>query len=195
MIDRLTDFFNDQDVVVAYFYFDYREQGRREQNHQSAEGMLGSLLRQLAAAKPGLPLPVIELHEKMMRQQRLPRQEDLEAALLLTCREFNRVFLVIDALDECEKCQRNTVLKGLKRLSECTSISILITSRPHPQDISKAFKGLPRIAIEANRADLTKYVRSRIENSDDPDAFDKNFQDLVVERISQGADPMYVFCR
>ena len=49
VIDRLVAFFSHQNVAVAYHYFDFRDQ-----QCQSAEAMLSSLLKQLASAKTEL---------------------------------------------------------------------------------------------------------------------------------------------
>ena len=190
VIDRLTHAFRDENVVVAYFYFDYSEHGNNAQDYQLEDGMLASLLKQLALAKSRLPVPVLDLHQRMTRQQRQPKQEDLEEALLLTCSEFDRVFVVIDALDECNKSQRNAVLRALSNMSQCSSVSIFVTSRPHTKGISKAFKKSHKIMIEAKPSDIREYVYKTIENSDAVDTFDDGFRDLLVEKISQGSHHM-----
>ena len=190
VIDRLTNAFIDENVVVAYFYFDYCEQGHHPHDYLLDDGMLASLLKQLAMAKAVLPGPVLDLHRRMTRQQRQPKQEDLEEALLLTCSEFDRVFFVIDALDECNKSHRNEVLRVLSNMSEYPQVSIFVTSRPHVEDITKAFKKSQQIVIEAKPSDITKYVYNKIENSDGLDTFDIGFRNLVVEKISQGSHQM-----
>ena len=152
--------------------------------------MLASLLKQLALTKAVLPSPVLDLHQRMTRQQRQPKQQDLEDALLRTCSEFDRVFFVIDALDECTKRQRNAVLRVLTNISQCSSVSMLITSRPHAEDISKAFRGAHKIVIEAMPSDIKKYVDNKIEDSDALDTVDNGFRDLIVERVSQASHQM-----
>ncbi len=190
VIDRLPNAFIDEKVVVAYFYFDYHEQGHNAQHYQLDDAMLASLLKQLALSRAGLPGPILDLHQRMTRQQRQPKQEDLEEALLLTCNEFDRVFFVIDALDECNKSQRNAVLRVLSNISECSRISIFVTTRPYAEDIAKAFKGSHKILIEAKPSDITKYVYNKIGNSDGFDTFDNGFRNLIVEKISQGSHQM-----
>ena len=157
--------------------------------------MLASLLKQLALAKAKLPGPVFDLHQRMTRQQRQPKQEDLEEALLLTCSEFDRVFVVIDALDECDKSQRNAVLRALSTMSQCTPVSIFVTSRPHAEDISKAFKNSHKIVIEAKPSDIEKYVYNKIEDSGgvgplDIGPLDNEFKNLIIKKISQGSHQM-----
>ena len=195
VIDRLTNTFIDENVAVAYFYFDYYELGHNAQDNQLDDGMLASLLKQLALTKLALtkaelPGPVLDLHQRMTRQQKQPKHEDLEEALLLTCSEFDRVFFVIDALDECNKSQRNAVLRVLTSISKCSPVSMFVTSRPHAEDISKAFKKSQKIVIEAKPSDITKYVYNKIENSDGLDTLDNEFQNLIVEKISQGSHQM-----
>ena len=190
VIDRLPSAFVDGNVVVAYFYFDYCEQGDNAQEYQPDDAMLASLLKQLALTKAVLPEPVLDLHQRMRRQQRQPKQRDLEHTLLRTCSEFDRVFFVIDALDECSKSQRKAVLRTLRNVSQCSPVKILITSRPHAEDISKAFKGSYNIVIEAKPSDIKKYVENKIEDSDELDTIDNGFRDLIVERVSQGSHQM-----
>ena len=177
-------------MAVAYFYFDYYEHGPNAQDNQLDDGMLASLLKQLALTKAELPGPVLDLHQRMTRQQKQPKHEDLEEALLLTCSEFDRVFFVIDALDECNKSQRNAVLRVLSNISKCSPVSMFVTGRPHAENISKAFKKSEKIVIEAKRSDITKYVYNKIENSDEFETFDDGFRNLIVEKISQGSHQM-----
>ena len=190
VIDRLTKTYINENVVVAYFYFDYSEQGHNAQGYQLDDAMLASLLKQLALTKAVLPGPVLDLHQRMTRQQRQPKQQDLEEALLRTCSDFDRTFFVIDALDECNKSQRNAVLRVLSNISQCSLVSMLITSRPHPEDIPKAFKGSDKIVIKAKPSDMRKYVDNKIENSDALDTLDNGFRDLIVEKVSQGSHQM-----
>ena len=190
VIDRLPNAFVDGNVVVAYFYFDYCEQGDNAQEYELDDAMLASLLKQLALTKAVLPEPVLDLHQRMRRQQRKPKRQDLEDALLRTCSEFDRVFFVIDALDECSKSQRNAVLRTLTKICQCSPVSMLITSRPHAQDISKAFEGSHKIVIEAKPSDIKKYVENKIADSDELETIDNAFRDLIVEGVNQGSHQM-----
>ena len=190
VIDRLPNAFVDGNVVVAYFYFDYCEQGDNAQEYQLDDAMLASLLKQLALTKAVLPEPVLDLHQRMRRQQRQPKQQDLEDALLRTCSEFDRVFFVIDALDECTKSQRNAVLRTLNKICQCSPVSMLITSRPHAQDISKAFEGSHKIVIEAKPSDIKKYVENKIADSDELETINNGFRDLIIEGVNQGSHQM-----
>ena len=186
VVDRLSNSIAGEKVAVAYYYFDFRDQ-----ECQSADGMLSSLLKQLSVPTSVLPHPVLELYQNSTRQQRQPRHEDLEEVLLLTCRTFDRVFVVIDALDECCEDERKAVLRSLDMLHKGSCCSIFVTSRPHPEDIKKAFELFPKIDIEATASNLKKYVQREIESKENLDEIDELFKDEIVEKISHGAGHMY----
>ena len=188
VIDRLVAFFSYRDVAVAYHYFDFRDQ-----QCQSAEAMVSSLLKQLASAKTELSNHVLELYRKFARQSRQPKMEDLEEVMVPTCGAFGRVFLVIDALDECSPERRRPVLKALKRLHEVQSVSIFLTSRPYPEDVMKAFEPFPKIAIEARDPDIRKYVRTEIDSNHNLDDTDQDFKEDIVIKLSQKARNMYSY--
>src|SRR5436190_2529599 len=81
--------FADQDVAIAFFYFDYRDQ-----DYQSPVNVVASILKQLASHKPMLPSPIAELHGRFEKHQDHPQLQDLETTLLLTCREFRQIFIM-----------------------------------------------------------------------------------------------------
>ena len=97
---------------------------------------------------------------------------------------------MIDALDECDKSQRIAVLRALSNMSQCSLVSIFVTSRLHEEDISKTFKKFHKIVIEAKPSDIEKYVRNKVENSDVVDTYDNGFRNLMVETISQRSQQM-----
>lgn len=168
-------------------YFDYRDQ-----DHQSPEGMIGSLLRQIVSVTPEIHRAVVELYETHKSQQKLPQLQDLEKALLSSCEDFHTVFVVIDALDESDEAEhRNSILQILTKLQHRTNVRLFITSRFHPQDIAKAFKSVPQILIEANSSDLRKFLSKAIEKSAAADIIDEAFKSDMVERIARGAQKMY----
>ena len=153
--------------------------------------MLSSLLKQLASAKTELSYHVLELYRKFTRQQRQPKQEDLEEVIMLTSKAFDRVFLIIDALDECSPERRRAILEALRKLHEIESVSVFVTTRPYPGDVKKAFERFPKIDIEARDPDIRKYVRREIDNNHNLDDTDGEFKEEIVVQMSQKARKMY----
>ncbi|CAD6564823.1 MAG: hypothetical protein ASARMPREDX12_004447 [Alectoria sarmentosa] len=188
VVDHLRDNFLGQKVVVAHLYFDYRIQ-----DYQSTENMVASLLKQLAIPLRKLPIAMLELHQRLQSQQRRPKQQELEQALLLTCREFDRVFVIIDALDECDvRGHRRSFLKALDNIRTESCTSIFITSRSYPEDIKKALENAPQISIGAEDYDLQRYIAREIDNSDNVDVIDENFRNEIITRVCHGAQKMFL---
>ncbi|KAL8837881.1 MAG: hypothetical protein Q9170_002356 [Blastenia crenularia] len=190
VIDHLTSSSKDSLVpmtscAVAYVYFDYREQ-----EHQSPEQITRSLLRQLSSGTPTLPTPVKSLYKRLDEQQRKPMQPDLEQAFMATCQERGPVFIVVDALDECESMHRKTFLKVLDRLKRCAKI--LVTSRPYPADLKKAFVSTPQIVIKAHSSDLRKFLLQEIVGSENADDIDDEFREEIVDKVIQRAQDIFL---
>lgn len=78
------------------------------------------------------------------------------------CACFKRVYIVIDALDEClVEGDRRTLPGALKQLQENTRVNLIATSR-HIPDIKTAFVGQPCLEISAAPKDLTAYLKDTI---------------------------------
>ena len=188
VVDRLRDALSIQNIVVAHLYFDYRIQ-----SYQSAENMLASLLKQLVIPLPKFPEPVLELHRRLSNLEKRPQQMDLEQAIVSTCEKYDRVFVIIDALDECDaKNHRKDFLKALKTLRTHSNFSIFVTSRPYPKDIKEDLKGAPQIIVGAHDDDLQRYISGEIESSDNIDEIDADFKTEIITRVSEAAQNMCV---
>lgn len=153
--------------------------------------MTASLLKQLAMAKATLPRSVLELYQRLKDQQRRPQQQDLEQALLNSCQDFDRVFIIVDALDECdENKHRKSFLDLIRSLRDNSSTSVFVTSRPHPEDVKKVLEGSSKIIIKADDSDLRKYISREIHCSEAVDDIDEDFKVEIIEKVVQGARQM-----
>ncbi|KAL6704784.1 hypothetical protein ACN47E_007588 [Coniothyrium glycines] len=149
-----------------------------------------SYLRQLLAQLPDLPDGVEDRFDALYKDGHVLCQEDIDLPTehdawrvphhsLFTdvVEKFSRVFLIFDALDECQgrSAWLTPLLTGLiQRYSDQdhgVTIKIFVTSR-REHDISRAFESVPTIAIRANnvRGDIESYVehevRVRLQNGD-----------------------------
>ena len=153
--------------------------------------MTANLLQQTAATRSDLPEPVLSLRTKFKSKDTKPQLQDLEKAFLLVCQKYKRVFVTIDALDECdERMHRQTFIRVLYTLREQINVRLFITSRPHPHDIKKAFSSVPQITIEASESDLRKYSSKAIETSDAVEPIDESFKIDIVEKVAGRANEM-----
>lgn len=185
VIDHLRDSVVQQETVVAYVYCDYEEH-----ENQSAEKMVASLLKQIASADHEIPEPLKRLHQKFKVQGRTPQQRDLEQTFSSTCENYTRVYIVIDALDECDSRYKKALVEFLEYIRHKQSVKILVTSRSYPESIMKYFKAACKISVGAHEADLKKYILQEIDRSDNADLIDENFKCEMIDKVSAGAQNM-----
>ncbi|KAL8938890.1 MAG: hypothetical protein Q9216_003654 [Gyalolechia sp. 2 TL-2023] len=142
-----------------------------------------SILWCYAGCHSKLPTPVTDLYEGMNEQGKTPQHQDLVQTLRSICQRQNRVYFVIDALDECEPRLRNKLIKILVEFKDF--VSILVTSRDYVDDTTGAFDSWLKIKIEAHSLDLRIYILEEIDQSLWRDKIDQRFKEKVVERIIQ----------
>ena len=172
---------------IAYFYFDYREQ-----DVQTPTYFIASVLRQLAVQKVAFPQPLVDFYERFKQDQPQNVATELSQVFQEVCVTFDKCFIVIDALDECNgKSHRKDVLRILSSLNLQT-FRIFVTSRPHPHEIKQQFQNAERIQIEASEADLKSYCRRMIESNESTcDIVDDTMKEEVADIISRNARGMY----
>ncbi|KAI1299150.1 purine and uridine phosphorylase [Xylaria venustula] len=97
VIDDLEKRFRDDTTTaLAYVYYNYKRQ-----SEQGFESMLSSLLKQLAKSHSSLPHILKKLYSRHERSRTNPSFDELSHALELITAEYSRVFIIVDALDEC----------------------------------------------------------------------------------------------
>lgn len=161
VIDDLRKSFNGSDnVVVAYFYCNFRRQFE-----QSLEQMLASLVRQVFQEQKQLPAAVKELYQKHRDRQTRPSADELKSLLRFLTGGYYRVFLIIDALDECANVggSRDKFLHELFALQDQNRkvVNLLATSRFIPE-ILDPFSSFPRIEVRARSEDIERYLEARM---------------------------------
>lgn len=107
------------------------------------------------------------LYDQSLTADRTPTLRDLRPALLATFKLYTNVFLVLDALDECEENrQRRELLPSIHWLVE-SGVSVFLTSRPYPMDIAvsltpTADNNVEQIELAAKGEDVRVYVEETI---------------------------------
>lgn len=146
----------DSDVGIAFIYCNYKEE-------QTAEELLGSLFQQLIHQRPTISNDVRQLYQIHRKTKTMPSINEYSASLQSEIRCFKRCFLVIDALDECteRKGIRGSILSEFRKLQP--TLRLLITSRPHIEDVQNAFEDPVQLEIMATEGDIKLYLEGRIE--------------------------------
>lgn len=145
---------------VAKFYFDYKQQ-----NEQTPVRVISSLAKDLAMQQRNLPDELEKLHDKLEHRGKKPSFDELLNVLISLFSRFERVFLVFDALDECNEKGHRKKLLSLLHTMRAGGAHIFATSRHYPEDIQRPFSGVARIELTATGGDIKKYVLGKIEES------------------------------
>lgn len=186
VIDNLKTTFQGQNIGIAYFYCDYRDQ-----EMQSGSSMIAGMLKQLSCHMSCLPSPLLDLYENFRTKGIELNIEILQKALLDVVRQFHHTFIVIDALDECDPVKhRKSFLKVLKDFGN-SGIRLFITSRPHPDDIKCTLGAYPQIVIEASEPDIRTFLVQKIDGDGDIACLlDHQLREEIIATITQSAQGM-----
>jgi Cdc6-like AAA superfamily ATPase len=125
-----TRFDNDPTVGIAYIYCNFRRQGE-----QNIEHLICSLVKQLAQTRPSLPNDLKDLHDRHAAKLTRPPLEEACRILRSVESMYRRLFIIIDALDECQTSEgcRKRFLSEIYSLQATAQINIFATSRFIPE--------------------------------------------------------------
>lgn len=179
-------FGSDPRVALAYIYCSFNQE-----DIQKTENLLSSLLRQLARQSPMLPESVRSLYERHKRHNTTAALDEVSHALSSVAAQYSRVYVVMDALDECQTSdyERTKLLKELFALQnqDSTNVSILTTCRP-THSVASFFDGRPRRVISATDEDMKRYIHERI--SLQVNYVDEDMRESIKNHVSKAAGGM-----
>ncbi|KAK3491722.1 purine and uridine phosphorylase [Neurospora crassa] len=185
------------ETEAAYIYCDYRRQGE-----QTALKLLSSLTKQLCLSKEFLSPGVEVLLSKHKSKSTRPSLQEVTQALKDVIKNFTRVYVVVDALDELldDEDHRNAFVDGLQNLGQSSSnLKLFITSRPffRDTDINQFFDDAAKVEISANQDDLGRYLDGRFSKMplSSPLRANEVLQQEVKDTISQAARGMFLLAQ
>jgi predicted ATPase len=160
--DLTTRASSDPAIGVAYIYCNFQQQGT-----QKIDDLMASLLKQLAQGQSSLPGSVEDLYDKHKTKRTRPLLDEILRVLQSVAKMYSKVFIIVDALDECQVSDDNRArfLSELFSLQTRHEVNIFATSRPIPQIIDQ-FNGSVQLEIRAHDEDVRKYLDSRISQSE-----------------------------
>lgn len=179
---------NNPNVGLAYVYFTFSQQ-----IEQTIEHVLASLMMQFLRRQATLPDNVRKLHETHEKNGTRPSHDELFDNLKDVLSDYERAFIVLDALDECGTVdqRRTRVINDILELLLETDVNILTTSRP-VDEIAFRFPDQGHISIlniNAKQSDMSLVLKSRLEFQDQ-ELFDSSFAEHVASRVAEAADGM-----
>jgi Cdc6-like AAA superfamily ATPase len=178
---------DEENVGIAYIYCNFNRTAE-----QQAQDLITNLLKQLAHDRPSLPGCVKTLHDKCKTQKKRPSLEQISDALQQVASLYSRVFIVVDALDECQSggCRMGLV-KDLFDLKSKHRVNIFTTSRFIPE-ITKQFSNCLYRKIQATKEDIERYLDGQMRALSSFEDWSLQLQTEIKSAISDGVDGMYV---
>ncbi|KAH8588258.1 ankyrin repeat protein, partial [Bisporella sp. PMI_857] len=152
--DLSTRFANERNVGLAYVYCNFKRQ-----DEQGIGDFLASLLKQLSQRMLSLPNNIKSLYDHHSNKRSRPAKDEILKTLQHIASTFSRVFIIVDALDECQVSDgcRTELLSELFDLQSKCQTNLFATSRFLP-DVDEVFKGSIYLEIRANEQDVQRYL-------------------------------------
>jgi Cdc6-like AAA superfamily ATPase len=173
---------------IAYIYCDFKNL-----EEQKPEKLLACLLRQLLHGQQAMPHSLRMLYHQHIGMGTRPSLDEISGAIQSVSAKLLRLFIVIDALDECQNSDgsRTAFLDEIFNLQAKSTLNILATSRFIPE-ITKIFESEPSLEIRASKNDVTKYLRGHMTRLPSFVLRSPELQDEIVLGITETADGRYV---
>ena len=173
-------------IGVTFIYCNYKES-------RPSTAYIRLAIKQICRRMQRLPHQLQEAYKKHNKNDSQPSSEELKSIFLTIALQFNSMFLVLDALDECTLDQRAELcsffsdiieshVDGASRSTATSNsgssdqdplstsrgiVKLFVTSRKEP-DIERVFqqKSFPKIEIEAAKVnrDIAVYTEAQIES-------------------------------
>ncbi|KAM0158771.1 hypothetical protein ACHAPG_003947 [Botrytis cinerea] len=189
--ELMNRFRNDKGIGIAYLYCNFKRQ-----HDQKIDDLLLSLLKQLSRYQSSLPGAVKDMFDLHSPRQNRPSKKEISSALKSVIDLYSKVFIVIDALDECQMADgcRMDFLSEVFHLQETCQLSLFATSR-HIPDIEEMFDNSMRLEIRASDTDVERYLDGRMSQLPGYVRNSKDLQNEIKSKIIKAIDGMFLLAR
>ncbi|KAF3250585.1 hypothetical protein TWF128_007440 [Orbilia oligospora] len=183
---------------LVYFYFDITDGDK-----QTFDKMIRSLLYQLYYQSSQAPPPQLEeLFHSCEDGNIQPTSLLLSQTFLGMIEKTEEIWIVLDALDECNQEERVELLswmKGIRAVSERNNVHLLVTSRSDKNDIESGIRKLAHAdyALEIQSSlttrDISAYIRWRVREDDGLERWRAypDIQDEMEAELRRKSDGMF----
>ncbi|OQE93683.1 hypothetical protein PENNAL_c0005G05905 [Penicillium nalgiovense] len=194
VIDNLYDRFGSGgEVAIAYLYCSFNRH-----DEQSAIELLSNLLKQLAQSQPSLDSSIRKMYDEHTAKGTRPSMGEISDTIQVLSKpsEFAKVYIVIDALDECRMNDgsRTRFLDAMFELQDARNINLLVTSRFIP-DMNERFKEKPTLQIRASMADVTRYLQGNLAMLPAFVSRNLDLQTEISTNITRAVDGMFLLAQ
>jgi Cdc6-like AAA superfamily ATPase len=183
-VDHLQKTVQTADVGAVYLYCNYKRQV-----DQTASNLLAAILKQLVQDDPSIAKPMSSLYDNHEVRQTRPSLDETHSAFQSVLTNYSRVYVVIDALDECHNGDRLELLSNLRNLQIKTGLQLMVTSRFLP-DIVEELNSMPWLEVRADDADVKRFVVGQTKRLPKCVQRDDTLQEIVHNKIAEAVDGM-----
>jgi hypothetical protein len=184
VVNHLWKHVKNKDVGVAYIYCNYKTQA-----DENAANLAATILKQLIQERPPIAEPVANLYDRHADRGTRPSLEEILSTLQAVFSRYSKVYVVVDALDECLNHNRTQLLTILRDLQSKGSLSFMATSRFIPE-VEQQFTSLPLLAVRANDFDVKRFIAGQMHLLSGFVQRDSDLQNAIQDGISTAADGM-----
>ncbi|KAL7924052.1 hypothetical protein ACQKWADRAFT_319904 [Trichoderma austrokoningii] len=180
------------DLGIAYVYFSYKDI-----ETQTPVNVMASILQQLISDKQSFLSDLKNLYAQHIKEGTRPSVADIMSLLQDIALSYSKVFIIIDALDECTDADdvRFILLTELKKLQH--RMCLLVMSRPIP-DLEELLEGAIRVNVEASLIDVKNYLQQRLESTRSMQrhlAEEPSLREKIISVIVQKIKGMFLMAR
>ncbi|KAL8910022.1 MAG: hypothetical protein Q9171_004682 [Xanthocarpia ochracea] len=156
VIESLCDTVHHTRGAVAFIYCNYKER-----TQQTLDYLVSSLIRQLVESHHELLEDLSLLYNRHSGKGTRPSGQELLGTLGSFAKNIDPLFLVVDALDECDTIGgiRSALPSELQKL--LPKARFFFTSR-YLTEIEHLFNGCARLEIRASDQDIRRYISSQV---------------------------------
>ena len=176
----------EQNTAVLFYFFEF---GNRVTKIQSSN-MLRSFVAQAAAVNKKCAEAAQDLYSQIWPRQ--PGWKDLLQTLQQIAEHFDKLFLIVDALDECTDPEQLATI--LASLISIPNVHFFVSSRPEAR-LENVLSALAKQTIdvegEGTKRDIELYIRRRLQSNEDIEiALDEDLIEKVVDQLVEQAQNM-----
>ena len=145
----------DENIGLACVYFDHKQEFK-------PVDILRSILKHILQRKSSVSDETRELYRKHLKRETSPMLKDIAVALEAERSKFTKIFLVIDALDECTTSEHTVeiLLRHFETLRPV--VRLMVTGRPFALKYMAGFASLETREIGASDHDVESFIRGQL---------------------------------
>jgi hypothetical protein len=181
----------DESLAPLYFFFDGRDEQSALQLHES---LIRSLTFQLSCRRAVVPYALSSLYETCQSTNTSPTMKSLHRTLLAILNDFQHVYVMIDALDECR--ERERLLGWIVETISCSGdkLHLLVTSRSE-RNIAQHLHSpkIVEVVVERDAVDydIRLYIDSKLREDEALGRWGAGACSKIKSALVQGAKGMY----